>query len=56
MAEEFGYISWMVLDEVMELSDQLYREVADQRKQPVPGYVKKKRASILHRLKWADPW
>ena len=56
VGKKFGDISWLVLDEVMELSSQLYREVSDQRKQPVPVYGKKKRTSVLHRLKWADPW
>ena len=54
--KRFSDISWIVLDEIMDLSSQLYREVASQRSKgnlPARTY---RRQAILKRLKWSDPW
>ena len=52
----FSDISWIVLDEIMDLSSQLYREVAAQRsKKNLPARTFRRQA-ILKRLKWSDPW
>ena len=52
----FSAIPFMVLNEVMQLSAELYKEVSMQRSQRNTGDKPRKKTAAKDRLKWTDPW
>ena len=52
----FSAIPFMVLDEVMRLSAELYKEVSMQRSRRNAGDKPRKKTAAKDRLKWTDPW